>query len=142
MEPKQGLPKSPYEGAPSYSGEWPPLNGGDGERLDERHFEAPADSPARQEQEALPPVIPVAPVAIPVMSDNSAQSVAASDDNSTNPALAADDDLIEKEWVDKAKKIIEATKEDPYKRELEIGKLQRDYILKRYGRSIGESGGA
>ena len=69
-----------------------------------------------------------------------------SDDQSTMagsssvPDSAADEDLIEKEWVDKAKKIIEETKEDPYKRELEIGLLQREYIRKRYGREIGVSG--
>lgn len=55
------------------------------------------------------------------------------------PAVAADDDLIEKEWVDKAKKIIAETKDDPYKREQEVSKLQADYLRKRYGREIGIS---
>ena len=53
------------------------------------------------------------------------------------PLLANDEDLIEKEWVDKAKKIISDTKDDPYLREEEVGKLQVDYIQKRYGRSLG-----
>jgi Txe/YoeB family toxin of Txe-Axe toxin-antitoxin module len=56
------------------------------------------------------------------------------------PSVAADDDLIEKEWVDQAKKIIEETKDDPYRREQEVGKLQREYIKKRYGRDIGDIG--
>lgn len=55
------------------------------------------------------------------------------------PVIAADEDLIEKEWVDKAKKIITETKDDPYRREQEIAKLQIDYIKKRYGRVIGET---
>lgn len=58
------------------------------------------------------------------------------------PSVAADDDLIEKEWVDKAKKIIAETRDDPYKREKEISKLQIEYIRKRYGREIGDSGEA
>lgn len=55
------------------------------------------------------------------------------------PAVANDDDLIEKEWVDKAKKIIAQTKDDPYLREQEVAKLQADYLRKRYGRELGAS---
>lgn len=54
-----------------------------------------------------------------------------------SPLLANDDDLIEKEWVDKAKKILADTKEDPFLREKEVSKLQVDYIKKRYGRELG-----
>jgi hypothetical protein len=53
------------------------------------------------------------------------------------PMVANDDDLIEKEWIDKAKKIITQTKDDPYRREREVGKLQADYLLKRYGKELG-----
>lgn len=83
---------------------------------------------------APPPVLPMpAPqpqvVPMPVVTTQS-------DDN---PVVAADDDLIEKEWVDKAKKIIAETRDDPYKREREVSKLQADYLRKRYGREIGVS---
>lgn len=64
------------------------------------------------------------------------QTTGVSDDN---PAVAGDEDLIEKEWVDKAKKIIAETKDDPYKREKEVGKLQADYLQKRYGKTLGSS---
>lgn len=53
-----------------------------------------------------------------------------------SPLIAGDEDLIEKEWVDKAKKIISDTKEDPYMRDEAVSKLQVEYIKKRYGRSI------
>lgn len=53
------------------------------------------------------------------------------------PAVAKDDDLIEKEWVDKAKKIVAETRNDPYKREEAVNKLQIDYMKKRYGRELG-----
>lgn len=60
--------------------------------------------------------------------------------DSTQASLSADDaDLIEREWVDKAKKIVEDTKDDPHKREDEVGKMQVEYIKKRYGRKIGST---
>jgi hypothetical protein len=56
----------------------------------------------------------------------------------TNTPLAAnDDDLIEMEWVKKAKQIITETKDDPYRREQEVGRLQADYLRKRYGKELG-----
>lgn len=58
----------------------------------------------------------------------------------TNPISASDEDVIEKEWVDKAKKIVAQTKDDPYAQEKEVSKLQADYLKKRYGREIKISG--
>jgi hypothetical protein len=75
----------------------------------------------------LPTPIPIAPIA-----DDTTQA-----DDTSGPAVAADDDLIEKEWVDKAKEIIEKTKDDPYRREREVGRLQSDYLKKRYGKDLG-----
>lgn len=53
-----------------------------------------------------------------------------------NPLQASDEDLIEKEWVDKAKKIVESTKSDPYQQEKQVSQLQADYINKRYGKTV------
>ncbi len=59
---------------------------------------------------------------------------------STTPAttLTADDnkDLIEKEWVDKAKQIVEQTRNDPYKQSEELTLFKADYMKKRYGKTI------
>jgi len=55
------------------------------------------------------------------------------------PVVAADEDLIEKEWVDKAKKIVADTQNDPHGREVAVNQLQRDYLKKRYGRELGEA---
>lgn len=55
------------------------------------------------------------------------------------PAIASDDDLMEKEWVDKTKKIIALTKGNPYEQAKAIAALQMDYLKKRYNRNIGES---
>ena len=54
----------------------------------------------------------------------------------SNPLSAADEDVIEKEWVDKAKKIVTQTKDNPYLQEKEVSRLQADYLKKRYGKEI------
>lgn len=52
-------------------------------------------------------------------------------------ALAADDaDLIEKEWVTKAKQIVERTRDDPYKQSEDLTLFKADYMQKRYGKTI------
>lgn len=56
---------------------------------------------------------------------------------SATPLIAGDEDLIEKEWVDKAKEIIDQTKDDPHTRTAKVNALQRDYLQKRYGKVIG-----
>jgi hypothetical protein len=57
-----------------------------------------------------------------------------------NPTVAGDDDLIEKAWVEKAKEIVTETRDNPHKRDEEVGKLQVDYLKKRYGRRLGVAG--
>lgn len=74
-----------------------------------------------------PPVVALPTIAAPVV------------DDSAGPAIASDDDLIEKEWVDKAKSIISQTQNDPYRREQEVNRLQVDYLRKRYGKELGTS---
>jgi hypothetical protein len=52
-------------------------------------------------------------------------------------ALVTDDgDLIEKEWVDKAKRIVEQNRNDPYKQSEELTVFKADYLKKRYGKTI------
>lgn len=53
-----------------------------------------------------------------------------------NDLTADDSDLIEKEWVQKAKQIIAATKDDPHKQTREISHMKADYIQKRYSKII------
>lgn len=53
------------------------------------------------------------------------------------PLVASDDDLIEKEWVEKAKQIVEETRDNPHQREEAVNKLQGDYLKKRYGKELG-----
>ncbi len=59
----------------------------------------------------------------------------AADDNAS--LAASDGDLIEKEWVEKAKQIVNQTVDDPYQREDSVSKLRMDYLKKRFGRELG-----
>lgn len=54
----------------------------------------------------------------------------------SGPAIADDVDVIEKEWVQKAKTIVNEHKHDPYTQEKETSKLQADYLKKRYGKEV------
>lgn len=52
------------------------------------------------------------------------------------PQMAEDLDLIEKEWVKKAKDIVNATFGDPYTQNKQISKMKVEYIKKRYNKVI------
>lgn len=73
------------------------------------------------------------------------QSVQASSDGSTSavmtttPVSAADEDLIEKEWVSQAKKVISTTKDNPHEQAKLVAELMRDYVKKRYGKEVGKA---
>jgi len=69
----------------------------------------------------------------PVAQPTSSASMTSLDDV---PVIAADEDLIEKQWIDSAKRIIKETSDDPYKQGEAISRLQADYLQKRYGKSI------
>ena len=100
-----------------------------------------AEKPMEQQGEAVPAAVNAAPVVLPTPVAVPGIPTPVSDDSSQvasdAPLVAADEDLIEKEWVDKAKKIIAETKDDPHRREQEVGKLQTDYLKKRYGKDLG-----
>lgn len=73
--------------------------------------------------------LPVVPLPAPKVVEPKAQAI-------SSPAIANDDDLIEKEWVAKAKAIVDDTKSDPYEQESAMSKLQADYLKKRYGKEV------
>lgn len=59
-----------------------------------------------------------------------------SDNSSGTPQIADDADLIEKEWVLKAKEIVERTKHDPFQQNKGVEHLKADYMQKRYNKEI------
>ncbi|MDB5170853.1 MAG: hypothetical protein JWO35_547 [Candidatus Saccharibacteria bacterium] len=50
--------------------------------------------------------------------------------------LPDDGDLIEKEWVNKAKAIVARTRDDPYTQSEELTVFKADYMKKRYDKTI------
>jgi len=99
-----------------------------GPDLKNEHVGNKVDTDAIVNDVSFTPILPT-PVSATVIVDDDTTIDA-------NPLIANDDDLIEKEWVDRAKKIVAGTKDNPYKREEEVSKLQIDYIKKRYGREL------
>lgn len=138
MEPRQegrlgGLERQPLRTGERGSAVQPEMVGARGYEVgSERSFEM--ENTRTETPQNVMPALPV-PV-LPQPAAAGSQQVA---DDASTPSVAGDDDLIEKEWVDKAKKIIADTQDDPYRREKEISRLQIEYIRKRYGREIGES---
>ena len=51
-------------------------------------------------------------------------------------SVADDVDVIEKEWVNRAKQVVARTKADPREQEKQVSKLQADYLKKRYGKEV------
>lgn len=83
---------------------------------------------------SLPKVVaPIVDDQAPASTTSTPSSVG---DDPANPSVADDVDVVEKEWVDRARQIVEQTKNDPYRQEEEVEKLQVDYMKKRYGRDI------
>ena len=54
---------------------------------------------------------------------------------------AADENEIEKEWVDKTQQIIASTKGDPFQREKQIVDVREEYQKKRFNRVRGDGQG-
>lgn len=68
---------------------------------------------------------------------STASQVTADPAYATTSALIADDaDLIEKEWVLKAKAIVAQTVHDPNLQTKEIGKVKAEYLKKRYNKNL------
>ncbi len=97
--------------------------------------------PAAQAPAPIAQLDPTTPATATPASDPLASLIpglAATDPAATvaDDALADDGDLIEKEWIQKAKSIVERTRNDPYHQNLEINKVKKDYIQKRYNKNV------
>ena len=88
-------------------------------------------SQSPQQQMGAQPMPPMAAAGTP--SDDPHAPVGASQHS---PQIADDSDLIEKEWVTKAKHIVEQTKHDPYVQNQEVNKMKADYLKKRYNKDL------
>ncbi len=58
------------------------------------------------------------------------------DDVPSSDLTADDVDLIEKEWVDKAKSVVSATLGNPRAQSRELSKIKAEYMYQRYGKKM------
>jgi hypothetical protein len=56
--------------------------------------------------------------------------------NADTPAQAADNDVIEPEWINKIKQIVAETHDDPFQQVRRLNQLKADYMQKRYNRTV------
>lgn len=101
--------------------------------------EMPPASPEQSAAQAAPPITAI-PQPVPVgqvqnANDNQNVDVPKTTNNSA-PKILEDSDLIEKEWVDKAKRIVERNRDDPYKQSEELTEVRADYMKKVYNKTI------
>ncbi len=136
MQPTNSSPEAGAHRAPELS----PQKSSEFFRAPERPVTTPELAESQPQPNAsgstLVTPLPQLPV-LPAPQQPNVTQVPASD---TNPVAANDDDVMEKAWVDKAKRIVAQTKDDPYTQEKEVSKLQADYLKKRYGKEIKLSG--
>lgn len=135
MQPE--IPQAPLNGAeqmplpPNVNGEQvptlPPLETGMERSAERQEQMAEAGAAASDMATAAPVANPVAPVVPPVAAPTSTPTAV------SGPVTAADEDLIEKEWVDKAKSIVQNTVDDPHARTSQVSQLRLDYREKRHG---------
>ncbi len=94
----------------------------------------PVDPDQTQAQPTEPVLVAPPPVSPSQASPAPTASPAAQ--TTSSPQIADDNDLIEKEWVEKAKQLVDSTKADPYTQNKEINKFKASYIKKRYNKDI------
>lgn len=108
--------------------------------MNEQHFDAlpPVNLSQQPDPQATQPdgKVPLTNPSVPPVTPVADPAVQASPDPLSAPGIADDVDLIEKEWVERAKQIVEQTKHDPYKQNEEMTRMKTDYLKKRYNRDI------
>ncbi|MEX1995654.1 MAG: hypothetical protein WD887_02670 [Candidatus Saccharimonadales bacterium] len=138
MNPTRGELQPQFEQAPTPQGF---------EQQPDTAVEAPVAAPETSPGKTPPQVtaVPVDnPPLIPVPSPVTATSQSDDDDTATGTASAtdtsglpaADADRIEKQWVERAKVIVNQTQDDPHKQKSEMSRVKAEYIKKRYNKTV------
>lgn len=77
--------------------------------------------------------------AAPAAQTNVAAQVSQTQSNSLTATQPQDEASLDREYVNKAKLIIEQTKNDPFVRTNEIGKVKAEFLKRKYGKEIRQS---
>lgn len=109
------------------------------ERQRERGMEQeqPAqESGQSQQPKAVTTQVQTMPLPLPLTTDQPAPTTPPAADSKTKDLPAQDADVIEKEWVHRAKSIVNQTQDDPYVQKKEINRAGADYLKKRFNKTI------
>jgi hypothetical protein len=98
---------------------------------------APGASPAQSAPKLTAADVAAAIAAVP----GPAAPVPGATTSAPVPVTASDVDVIEPEWVAKAEEVVTQHQGDPYGEEEAVEDLQRDYLQKRYGHTVGDPKG-
>ena len=124
--PHEANQPAPADSVPMETGHIPAETASQAAELPQTGQISPPPVPPYEPTSATPPQPPplnkTEPTNIPVIT--------------ATPDVAEDSDLIEQEWVSKAKAIVESTRDDPHAQNKEINKVKADYIKKRYNKEI------
>lgn len=134
MQPNQNTQPTPNQLPPSEQVQPPSVEQQPAPIAPEAAPAAPQGAP--QAPPLQLPQIPNVPAQQLPAAPAASQPAAPAPQPAPNPAVANDVDVIEKEWVDQANKIIEQTQDDPYVEEEAVEALQIDYLKKRYGHDV------
>lgn len=102
---------------------------------------APSPQPSSPQPGAPMQAVPSTPQYTPPMPDPAAMVSPVVGGAIGQQLIADDTDLIEKEWVIKAKAIVAHTKDDPYRQNEEMTKMKADYLKTRYNKDLKGSEG-
>ena len=84
-----------------------------------------------------PQFVPPDTQGLSVQGISSPAPTSTSSQKSLTPDLTAQDsDLIEKQWVIRAKSIVSQTQDDPFTQKKQMSRIKADYIKKRFDKTI------
>jgi len=119
---------------PAPSGEQGPVFSAAGETDFDLAEHAPiASEKAPIQGHAAPPIsLPLPQNSVPQV----AQTVVPPTPTNVVSNVSDDDDLIESEWVEMAKRIVESTRDDPHQQSEQLTVFKADYLKKRFDKTL------
>lgn len=102
----------------------------------EQAMVASPEAAGNRQLTTLPPVAAQddAQAATPI--DTALQAALGTSAPTATPAATDDDTAVDKEWIEKAKRIVAQTSENPYEQNRQLAHVKADYLQKRYGKVI------
>jgi hypothetical protein len=91
-------------------------------------------APGQMSATQAPQVVPMTTVPLPLPTVS--PQATATTSQAVGFPVADDKDVIEPEWVHKAKAIVHRTSDDPYKQSEDLTILKADYMQKRYNKIV------